>query len=196
MLSQASPGFAFTGGRPVTDADVAVGSGVGSTAVAGWGRIAGYRVEFSSRDGRRLRDWAALYATSSGAAEALLSEAAGASAGLVEKPPPVVLGQETHFFTSPAGASAGTRESALAWREGNLDAVIYGSGTTVPALIARAGEQETLLRAAVAKETEAATLTTTSIPAAGKNDFQPWIPIAIGAVLVGGVAVARRRRRR
>ena len=196
VLAEGPAGFAFAEGHEVPNAEVSEGSNVEITRVVAWGRIGGYRVDFTSATGDgRVHDWASDYADADGASAALVAEAAAATKGLVVGTPPLELGQETLYYTSPAGTPAARIASALAWRKGNVDAVIYVKGAPQAELVDLARVQDVRIPDPPAESATGTTSSAAADPATTKNDFKPWLPIAIGVVLIAGVALVRRRRR-
>lgn len=195
VIAEGPAGFAFTEGHEVPNAEVSEGANVEITRVVAWGRIGGYRVDFTSATGDgRVHDWASDYADADGASDALKAEAADAANGLVAGTPPLELGQETLYYSSPAGTPASRVASALAWRKGNVDAVLYVKGAPQAELLDLARVQDVRIPDPPAESATGTTASAKTATATTKNDFKPWLPIAIGVVLIAGVALVRRRR--
>ena len=142
VLATAPAGFSLTEeDHAVTDADVAKDGHVALATVRRWGRLGGYRVEFVRNDDR-VRSTAAVYTSAAGAQSALRAESADASRGLDEaRRPPVSLGQQTVYYALKS-------ESALAWRDRSVIAVLYSRGISVDALVKLARVQEARIQRA------------------------------------------------
>jgi hypothetical protein len=193
VVKKGPNGYAVSASAPVTNDDVSAGGGDVSN------RISGYRIEFTSPSGAVVRDTAAVYKTPEDAASSLDAEAASASDGLDSSQSPTPIGEETHFYSSPAGTPPAKTAYAIAWREGTVDAVVYGMGASEDDLLNLAEAQEYQIGAADTTPVSATGTTTTassdSTSSGSSGGGFPWwiLIVIVVAVGVGAFFFLRRR---